>query len=53
MNGTGGGLVHFGEQLDQGRLAGAVLADDGDHRACGQQQGYVVEDQPGRAWIGE
>ena len=42
-------LVHLREQLDQRRLAGAVLADDGDDRAGGQRQRHVVEHEPRRA----
>src|SRR5438094_565151 len=30
QDGSGRGLVHLRDQLDQRRLAGAVLADDGD-----------------------
>ena len=46
-------LVHLREQLDQRRLAGAVLADDGDDRARRQRQRHVVEHEPRRARIGE
>ena len=41
----GRGLVHLGQQLDQGRLPGAVLPDDGHHRAGRQVQGRC---RPGR-----
>ena len=46
-------LVQLGEQLDQRRLAGAVLADDGDDRAGGQRQRHVVEHEARRARVGE
>ena len=46
-------LVHLGEQLDQRRLAGAVLTDDGYDRAGGQQHRDLVEDQARRARVGE
>ena len=36
-------LVHLRQQLDQRRLAGAVLADDRDDRAGRQRQRHVVE----------
>ena len=36
-------LVHLREQLDERRLAGAVLADDRDDRAGRQRQRHVVE----------
>ncbi len=47
------GLVHLGEQLDERRLARAVLAHDGDDRPRGQRQRHVVEDEPRRAGVGE
>ena len=46
-------LVHLREQLDQRRLARAVLADDGDDRARRQRQRHIVEHQPRRARVGE
>ena len=46
-------LVHLRQQLDQRRLAGAVLADDGDDRAGGQRQRHVVEHEARRARVGE
>ena len=46
-------LVHLRQQLDQRRLAGAVLADDGDDRAGRQRQRHVVEHQARRARVGE
>ena len=52
-NGSGCRLVHFREQLDERRLPRAVLADDGDDRAGGQQQRDVVEDQPRRTRVCE
>ena len=39
-------LVHLRQQLDQRRLAGAVLADDRDHRAGRQIEIDVVEHEP-------
>ena len=46
-------LVHLREQLHERRLAGAVLADDGDHGAGRQRQRHIVEHQARRAGIGE
>ena len=43
---AGGGHVHLGQQLDEGRLAGAVLAHHRDHRPRGQVQVDVLEHQP-------
>ena len=43
---AGGGHVHLGEQLDEGRLAGAVLAHHRDHGPRGQSQVDVLEHQP-------
>ena len=39
-----GGLVETGHDLQHGRLAGAVRADDADLRAGQERQGDVVED---------
>ena len=41
---TVGGLLHAGHDLEDGRLAGAVGADDADLRAGQERQGDVVED---------
>ena len=38
-DGAGVGRVHAGEHLDQRRLAGAVVADDGDHLARRRRRG--------------
>ena len=46
-------LVHLRQQLHQRRLARAVFADDGDHRAFRQGDGHVVEHEARRAGIGE
>ena len=46
-------VVEPGEQLDERRLAGAVLAHDRDHRAGRQVQRHVVEHRPVGAGIGE
>ena len=43
-----GRLVHLREQLDERRLARAVLADDRDDRARRQRQRHVVEHEPRR-----
>ena len=46
-------LVELGQQLDQRRLAGAVLADERDDRAGRQVEVDVVEHQPLGARVGE
>ena len=48
-----GRRVHAREQLHQRRLAGAVLADNGDHRSGWQQQVDSVQDQLLRTRIPE
>ena len=50
---AGGRLVELGEELHQRRLAGAVLADDGDDRAGGQLEIHIVQHQALGAGIGE
>src|SRR5947207_601026 len=40
---SGRRLVHLREQLDERRLAGAVLADDRDHRSRRQCHRHVVQ----------
>ena len=52
-NAAGRRLVHLREQLDQRRLARAVLADDGHDRPRRQRQRHIVEHEPRRARIGE
>ena len=49
----GRGLVHPGEELHQCRLAGTVLADDGDDGARGQLHVHILENRAGGARIGE
>ena len=44
VDGPAGGLVHAGEELDEGGLAGAVVADDAEDRAGGDVQPDVGED---------
>src|SRR4051794_40308984 len=46
-------LIEPGQELHEGRLAGAVLADDRDHGASGQREGDVLENAPRRGGIGE
>ena len=47
-----GRLVHPGQQLDQRGLAGAVVADDGHHRAGRQPQVDVGQDLDVGAGVG-
>ena len=47
------GLVHPAEQFDQGRLAGAVRAHDGERTPGRDDQVQVVQDVAGAARIGE
>ncbi len=46
-------LVELGQEFDERRLAGAVLADDGDDRAGRQFEIYVVQHEPIGSGIGE
>jgi len=50
---AGGGGVEAGEQLDQGRLAGAVLADEREGLAVAQGEGDGVEGGGVGARVGE
>ena len=48
-----GRLVELRQQLHERGLAGAVLADDGHHRAGGQVERHVLEHEPVGARVGE
>ena len=53
QDGSGRGLVHLGEQLDERGLAGTVFADDRDHGVRRQREGDVVQHEPRGTGIGK
>ena len=46
-------VIEATEQLDQGRLPGAVAADDGYSFAGGDRKTDIMQSLPGSAWIAE
>src|SRR5262249_59758870 len=53
LDGAGLRVIKPAEQLRQGRLAGAVLTDDGQRRAGGDGQVEALEHRTARRRVGE